>query len=63
MTDYEEYYKKGKADKEAGRCMTLPHTMTILHAYRGYMDGWGNSPFNEPRASVITHKPRMTIKE
>jgi hypothetical protein len=57
MTNYEEYYYKGKVDKQAGKIMTLPNTLTILHAYRGYMDGYGGSTFREPEAAKVVHKP------
>lgn len=57
MTNYEEYYNKGKADKVAGKAMTLPNTITILHAYRGYMDGWSGRAFHEPEGAKVVHSP------
>jgi hypothetical protein len=49
MTNYETYYYHGKVDKQAGKPMCLPNTIDIQHAYRGYMDGYGGSAFNEPQ--------------
>jgi hypothetical protein len=48
MTNYEDYYYKGKVDKQAGRTMTLPSTVEVHNAYRGYMDGYAGNAFREP---------------
>jgi len=48
MTNYEDYYYKGKADKQAGRAMTLPGTIEIHNAFRGYIDGYAGNAFHEP---------------
>jgi hypothetical protein len=61
MTNYEEYYHKGKMDKQAGKTMTLPNTIDIHNSYRGYMDGWSGREFCQPVGMQIKHEPRVTI--
>ncbi len=63
FTTYGQYYALGKNDMENKRPCSHPSSITEQHAYRGYMDGYGDSPYDEPRAAVIVHKPRLTIKE
>jgi hypothetical protein len=63
MTNYEEYYIKGRHDKRAGLPMTLPNTMTILHAYRGYMDGWSGRAFCEPEGMKQVYHPKNEAEE
>ena len=61
MTNYSFYYYEGRKDREAGKTMdNHPDSITMTHAFRGYVDGWSGREFKEPVPAMITHKPRRT---
>ncbi len=48
MSRYADMYKQGAYDGEKLKPMALPSPLDDAEGYRGYMDGYGCSPYCPP---------------